>query len=753
MGSSRPRLRVSSGGPANKKKLSLDEQRALIDEYGIRFQGPLLSTQWPASYALIFSKVREIEDVKYERYRSSLDSCPRKIQRVRTLNRVHRLVRGVSDCRKSSLNEEEWRRSTEFYLLQHFNDEIAWYCGSCGNRTWVAEFKFDPSHSTSTNSGRNESPAVIPVCSCNPNETIQAEVPCESSRPFITRLGMPIVDASSPAKIGVKKPDAVVGLRNNPQIREMLDNITDIASHPANDPDMLFPFLVLEAKSEVGGPGFQSIETQTAFPIRSLVNFQESLNQHREARRPPLVWFLAYQGDLWRVYACIQDDNLTKVVELWQGTVLKYDDALQLNLIIDFIYEWAIEVYRKEIFGSFSDSGRLNTSHGKCAGKTTPEMMDSLIDLTIEDCSLYSRDVDVVSLSWPSSDIQMLDLQLDEDVISDPSPVAVPEEYEVDWNSYGAIRNADEVFFTFHHIVLPETLIELTAILSSISPNDTLIDVASTLLQLFHIEDPIVVNRGLLAQLESLWTEGVGDFGSLGDHLLIAHISFRSYFRPTDWQPIRSLSCIAASISAINILASIALDGFDSLLNRSMLSLSCLEADIVLPLRKFSGQESAAAAAQDLSLSIQKEMAGPGYRWFETLENGRYVKEIWHGLDTHTPSIPLFDIMVYSSFYTTIGRENSLDMRDATSYARLSRTTQADGALVLKRPSSWPAQCPKYCLTIFDTSDINYLPYMGQKILRTISHGGFYQESGRGIQEDDRRAMQGWAQFLLSGFN
>lgn len=68
---------------------------------------------------------------------------------------------------------------------------------------------------------------------------------------------------------------------------------------------LIFPFLILEAKAEKSSNGFMDIQTQTMFPIQALLKLQEDL-QHdpTEANVGPLVWFLAYRGDSWRVYSC-----------------------------------------------------------------------------------------------------------------------------------------------------------------------------------------------------------------------------------------------------------------------------------------------------------------------------------------------------------------------------------------------------------------------------------------------------------------
>jgi hypothetical protein len=70
---------------------------------------------------------------------------------------------------------------------------------------------------------------------------------------------------------------------------------------------LLFPFLVLEAKSEKGQDSFGSIEMQTAFSIRTLLKIQADLYS-TVGKQPtrlgaPLVWFFASKGEEWRVSA------------------------------------------------------------------------------------------------------------------------------------------------------------------------------------------------------------------------------------------------------------------------------------------------------------------------------------------------------------------------------------------------------------------------------------------------------------------
>lgn len=116
-------------------------------------------------------------------------------------------------------------------------------------------------------------------------------------------------------------PDRVFGLLNTTSFQSLLDSPArpDIQTRPDDtvsdlikstpfktetDP-LLFPFLVLEAKSESSSRGFDAILTQTFFPIRALLKLQDDLRLYVPEGEPafePLVWFLASRGDAWRLY-------------------------------------------------------------------------------------------------------------------------------------------------------------------------------------------------------------------------------------------------------------------------------------------------------------------------------------------------------------------------------------------------------------------------------------------------------------------
>ena len=121
-----------------------------------------------------------------------------------------------------------------------------------------------------------------------------------------------------------KRPDRIVGLRATSRIERILkhteayeedSNRKSITISPFSGPcqPLLFPFLVLEAKSEKSSDTFSKIYLQTGFAIRALLNLQRDLlnatTENQQYGMKPLVWFLANKGEDWRVYGAYLEEE------------------------------------------------------------------------------------------------------------------------------------------------------------------------------------------------------------------------------------------------------------------------------------------------------------------------------------------------------------------------------------------------------------------------------------------------------------
>ncbi|KAI4920652.1 uncharacterized protein J4E92_008295 [Alternaria infectoria] len=174
-----------------------------------------------------------------------------------------------------------------------------------------------------------------------------------------------------------KQPDRVYGLRTTEAMAESLQqlHISHLGENTAlkylskrltmscnpdgGDQPCIYPFLAMEAKSHKGDGNWKDIETQTAIPIRNHLYLQLQLQDDPDNKMKvpggPLSWFLAYRGEEWKVYGCYvtksSPDSLPsyKVILLWEGSITRHDAALQLVLIMDYIVDWARDIYRPNI--------------------------------------------------------------------------------------------------------------------------------------------------------------------------------------------------------------------------------------------------------------------------------------------------------------------------------------------------------------------------------------------------------------------
>jgi hypothetical protein len=146
---------------------------------------------------------------------------------------------------------------------------------------------------------------------------------------FTTRIGERSVIQDDPENYHrvEMQPDRIYGLRTtdamekilqrphishlgeDPKLEDVLLNRLTISCNPdSGGRASIYPFLVMEAKSLKGGSNFQKIETQTAVPIRNHLYLQLKLQEDEFNRMQvpggPLAWFLAYVGEMWRVYGC-----------------------------------------------------------------------------------------------------------------------------------------------------------------------------------------------------------------------------------------------------------------------------------------------------------------------------------------------------------------------------------------------------------------------------------------------------------------
>ena len=118
-----------------------------------------------------------------------------------------------------------------------------------------------------------------------------------------------------------EQPDRMYGLRQTRNFEDMLYTSHEdkfvrdtVKSSPLSEDGqpLLFPFVLVEAKSSRSMDDWHSIKLQTAFPIYTFLEVQRSLRtatgQKTTGRLEPLVWFFMSKGEDWVLCAGFTKD-------------------------------------------------------------------------------------------------------------------------------------------------------------------------------------------------------------------------------------------------------------------------------------------------------------------------------------------------------------------------------------------------------------------------------------------------------------
>jgi hypothetical protein len=128
-----------------------------------------------------------------------------------------------------------------------------------------------------------------------------------------------------------RRPDRILGFQETNSFSRRLENHNLMAGRLEKEPELetiwetidstilnhkgkalLFPFLIIEAKSRTGA-SFEDCNLQTALPILKMLKIQEDLQKKSQMTLEyggPLVWYIAYRGEDWRLSGCYISEKL-----------------------------------------------------------------------------------------------------------------------------------------------------------------------------------------------------------------------------------------------------------------------------------------------------------------------------------------------------------------------------------------------------------------------------------------------------------
>ncbi|KAL3428592.1 hypothetical protein BDV09DRAFT_181813 [Aspergillus tetrazonus] len=296
-----------------------------------------------------------------------------------TIKRTREIMEAAKWCSKNENNEEKWRLEVEATVFSRLVKHHV--CSKCEKRLWKADVEFpigDEDGKRWEDLRRRRQNRDTCVCTMRDLEDPQGK-----DRVFESLQGSYVryePDLAPKVPTGIR-PDLVVGLANNPKWTTILGAPckydpdkkvgevvkSDIFANMGNAASMnegsgmIFPFLVLEAKRASAPDSLESIARQMALPAYEMLRMQSWLLGDSAASqfggRLPRVWLVSFKGQCWRLYVgtAEKEENgeyVYNIYDMWDGDITRISNALKLVLLLDGIFDWALDIYRLDIFES-----------------------------------------------------------------------------------------------------------------------------------------------------------------------------------------------------------------------------------------------------------------------------------------------------------------------------------------------------------------------------------------------------------------
>ncbi|KAF2250070.1 hypothetical protein BU26DRAFT_518526 [Trematosphaeria pertusa] len=749
--------------PPKKEKLSKEQVRDLLRNYGIRFEGPVPPRDWPSEHERHFHAIRDISYIRYDDYKHN-----RNVERERRRlykQRANKLRQKASDLLEDlSINEATWRAALEQVVSEPFEQDVV--CRRCGDETWFADFLASPLDQ-GTRATLRARQTLRKKCTCESGpplartrNNVEEDGPvfCFAVEAVVTHCAED--DALQHLSVPMK-PDRVIGLRPTSRINHCIAAAPRHLSHcPIRGRNIVYPFLVIEAKKEEDAPGFRAIQKQTAFPVRRLLQAQNDLRSVCGVDCEPfLVWFFAYQGEEWRLYAGTLESPKVRIYDLWHGTIESQDGALQLLLIVDYIWSWARDIYRPAIMSCLLGP---NMEHREHSPATTDRFRYSLSVPTEPRSPPIAHDLDLLSMDQALLHVEGTDhfFQVMDQRTSDPEVQPISEvmdthshpflrwtaEHELSpsWTSVANIRHSDIVSFNFQLYTAP------------IPSEDARIPSEFA----FPVPDSctFTIPRELLLGLASFWTNTTHSSLPISSGMVHCTILFHTYCEQTTWQIQRVLNCIVWECSHARAFSSLVPNaspaGITAYGSRPFNAIHLQRR--VQEVQQMRGGFSVFHALRNTSFILKSTEDGgptsdasPDIRWIpcEEIPISPNQARFWmDGPDyDHLDSISTTPPFMYRKLLEV---HPSTDETSFPLLQDLQENFGANDAILAVKPQAWPSTCPRFCLFILIQQDLEQRHALHKLLHQTLKDRNLYFGDECTFTEEDKESLRDWCKAL-----
>ncbi|KAL4984163.1 hypothetical protein BDW68DRAFT_193791 [Aspergillus falconensis] len=613
---------MSRQGGSGARKLSPQGQHTLIRKYSISIDGPIRRQDWPQRYAPIFGLVRDMERVRYDDYltKDNAGDDARIVFVGNMCNRVNKIVSRAYALRASLDNEETWRYRTEHLILERFETDPK--CYICKDRRWISDFQ------------------ALPSC------------PAAASSLQSVRYGRKLCQCFEPKRakwlkkmLAHHRPDHVVGLGGIAELEHLLaanPSVPATVMEDGMEKQAYFPFLILEAKSEKNSVGFESIERQTVFPIRAMLGLQQRLEAASNVQFDPM-----------------------RIIDLWHGSILRHDSALQLLLVIDLLCDWARDIFMERILSCLREMA--GPDYPGLATRNSVEILSSPLQSERADSSpdlpwaipepgssyepthsvstapevVVKPEIEDVAMDEVPEDTSTTEpSSLSQPAQRTPTPSIEPQVWDIVPDQYPehiAIRSQKDVQLRFRSLSLPESADDLTRMLAAIGGEAEVRQTAAELLELFNPPYPLIIESGLVDRIGRAWGNPESSDAPHDNPLLYACLHWRATIDYFDWQLTKELACITASPVSIAALAKISnfLPAATDLFLRASNTSTVRAPRLIHPLRHLPLPELVQAATKNQFLHLKAFYSSvTANEWTEDCQRAEFSRRLWECRDS-----------------------------------------------------------------------------------------------------------------------
>ncbi|KIW19326.1 hypothetical protein PV08_03620 [Exophiala spinifera] len=331
-------------------KLTPEEYLQLMDSVGYNIEGRTQPGLWGA-YSSLFQDIRQIGRSNQEYFVKQFEQDDPYIVAKRI--QANRLIEEAWSCFTKRDSEAGWRKEVEYRAFESFDSESV--CRRCFKRLSKAKFEARPVDPDAAEElRRRRLRRRLCTCTALQRAGIDNSDRKENVRIFTREIDKNVfhedITPQMRKRLGRQRPDRVIGLYPTRTFKRLLPSLKKNYS-PYKKKDVVYPFIVVEAKAAEnnGNASFGSMLRQTAFVVRTCMRLQQNMQAETGREHQCLVWDFLILGEEWRLYAAVPEGDGVRLFDLWHGSMLHEDGAFQLLLIIDYLCDWACDVYRQNI--------------------------------------------------------------------------------------------------------------------------------------------------------------------------------------------------------------------------------------------------------------------------------------------------------------------------------------------------------------------------------------------------------------------